>query len=126
MGNEGKGFQMSDWIEEYFTIVDATDLDAFIELHTDDAVVNINDNPPAVGKDAIRETIGGFWSMIGGLSHNIVSRYEDGDTTILESEVTYTRQDGQQVTINTASVLHRTGDKVDRLAFYNDPSPIFA
>lgn len=117
---------MSDWIEEYFTIVDATDLDAFIELHTDDAVVNINDNPPAVGKDAIRETIGGFWSVIGGLSHNIVNRYEDGDTTILESEVTYTRQDGQQVTINTASVLHRNGDKVDRLAFYNDPSPIFA
>ena len=117
---------MSDWIEEYFTIVDATDLDAFVELHTDDAVVNINDNPPAIGKDAIRETIGGFWGMIGGLSHQINARYEDGDTTVLESDVTYTRQDGQKVTIKTASVLHRTGDKVDRLAFYNDPSPIFA
>ena len=117
---------MSDWIEEYFTTVDATDLDAFIELHTDDAEVHINDNPPAVGKDAIRETIGGFWGMIGGLSHNIVNRYEDGDTTILESEVTYTRQDGEQVVVKTVSLLHRDGDKVDRLAFYNDPSPIFA
>ncbi len=117
---------MGDWIEEYFTDVDTMNLDSFVERHTDDAVVSFNDNPPAVGKDAIRETIGGFWGMIDGLSHDIRSRYEDGDTTILESAVTYTRKDGQQVTIKTASILHRDGDKVDRLVFYNDPSPIFA
>ncbi len=117
---------MSDWIEEYFTDVDAMNLDAFIERHTDDAVVNINDNPPANGKDEIRATIGGFWEMIGGLRHDIRNRYEDGDTTILESDVIYTRKDGQEVTVKTVSILHRDGDKVDRLAFYNDPSPIFA
>ena len=30
---------MSDWIEEYFADVDAMRLDAFVERHTDDAVV---------------------------------------------------------------------------------------
>lgn len=117
---------MSDWIEEYFADVDAMRLDDFVERHTDDAVVSFNDNPPAQGKDEIRATIGGFWDMIDGLSHNIVNRLEDGDTTVLESEVTYTRKDGQEVTVKTASILHRDGDKVDRLVFYNDPSPIFA
>jgi ketosteroid isomerase-like protein len=117
---------MSDWIVEYFADVDAMRLDEFVERHTDDAVVSFNDNPPAHGKDEIRATIGGFWEMIGGLRHDIKNRFEDGDTTILESEVTYTRKDGQEVTIKTASILHRDGDKVDRLVFYNDPSPIFA
>lgn len=117
---------MSDWIEDYFADVDAMRLDEFVERHSDDAVVSFNNNPPAVGKEQIRETIGGFWQMIGGLSHEIKNRYEDGDTVILESDVHYTRQDGQGVTIKTASVLHRDGELVDRLAFYNDPTPIFA
>lgn len=117
---------MGDWIEEYFADVDAMNLDGFVERHTDDAVVSFNDNPPANGKDEIRATIGGFWEMIDGLSHEIRERYEDGDTVILESDVTYTRKDGQQVTVRTASVLHRDGDLIDRLVFYNDPSPIFA
>ncbi len=117
---------MSDWIQDYFADVDAMRLDDFVARHTDDAVVSFNDNPPAQGKDEIRATIGGFWGMIGGLRHDIRNRYEDGDTTILESDVTYTRKDGQEVTVKTASILHRDGDKVDRLVFYNDPSPIFA
>ena len=117
---------MSDWIEEYFSDVDAMRLDAFVGRHSDDAVVSINDNPPARGKNEIRQTIGGFWEMIGGLRHEILRRYEDGDTVILESDVIYTRKDGQEVTVKTASVLHRDGELVDRLAFYNDPAPIFA
>ncbi|MGV1049683.1 MAG: nuclear transport factor 2 family protein [Solirubrobacterales bacterium] len=117
---------MSDWIQDYFADVDAMRLDEFVDRHTDDAVVSFNDNPPAEGKEQIRETIGGFWQMIDGLSHEIKSRYEDGDTVVLESDVHYTRKDGQEVTVKTASVLHRDGDKVDRLTFYNDPSPIFA
>jgi ketosteroid isomerase-like protein len=117
---------MADWIEEYFADVDAMRLDEFIDRHTDDAVVIVNNNPQAEGKEQIREAIGGFWQMIDGLNHDVISRYEDGDTVVLESDVHYTRKDGQVVTVKTASVLHRDGDKVDRLAFYNDPSPIFS
>jgi ketosteroid isomerase-like protein len=117
---------MSDWIEEYFADVDAMRLDEFVERHADDAVVSINSNPPAQGKDEIRETIGGFWGMIDGLSHEMKSRYEDGDTVILESDVHYKRKDGQEVTVKTATVLHRDGELVDRLSFYNDPTAIFA
>jgi len=117
---------MSDWIQDYFADVDAMRLDEFVERHTDDAVVTFNNNPPAQGKDEIRETIGGFWQMIGGMRHDIRNRYEDGDTVILESDVTYIRKDGSEVVINTTSVLHRDGELVDRLSFYNDPAPIFA
>ena len=117
---------MGDWIEEYFADVDAMRLDEFVERHTDDAVVSFNDNPPAEGKEQIRETIGGFWQMIDGLSHEIKNRYEDDGNVILESDVHYKRKDGQEVTVKTVSILHRDGDLVDRLTFYNDPTPIFA
>jgi ketosteroid isomerase-like protein len=117
---------MSDWIEEYFADVDAMRLEEFVDRHTDDAVVTFNDNPPAQGKEEIRQTIGGFWGTIDGLRHDFRNRFEDGNTVILESDVTYTRKDGKQVTVKTASVLHRDGELVDRLAFYNDPSPLFA
>lgn len=117
---------MGDWIEEYFGDVDAMDLDGFVDRHAEGAVVSFNDNPPATGKDEIRAMIGGFWELIDGMRHDFRHRYEDGDTVVLESDVTYTRKDGQQVTIKTASVLHRDGDLVDRLVFYNDPAPLFA
>jgi ketosteroid isomerase-like protein len=117
---------MADWIEDYFADVDAMRLDAFIDRHTDDAVVSFGNNPPARGKQEIREAIGGFWELIDGLSHEIKNRFEDGDTVILESEVTYRRKDGQSVTIPTSSFLHRDGELVDRLAFYNDLAPLFA
>lgn len=118
--------EMSDWVEDYFADVDAMRLDAFVDRHTDDAVVSFANNPPARGKDEIRAAIGGFWELIDGLSHEIKHRYEDGDTVILESLVTYRRKDGSDVTVPSASFLHRDGELVDRLTFYIDLAPVFA
>jgi ketosteroid isomerase-like protein len=116
---------MSDWVSEYFADVDAMRLDEFIDRHTDDVVVTFANNPPAIGKDQVREAIGGFWGTIDGLSHDIKQRWDAGDTTALESDVTYTRKDGGVVTVPVASFLHRSGDKVDRLTFYLDLTPVF-
>jgi ketosteroid isomerase-like protein len=117
---------MSDWIEDYFADVDGMRLDAFIDRHTDDAVVTSGNNPPARGKQEIRAAIEGLWGMIDGLSHNVTNRFEEGDTVILESDVTYKRKDGQSVTVPAASFLHRDGELVDRLTFYVDLAPVFA
>jgi ketosteroid isomerase-like protein len=117
---------MSDWVDDYFADVDAMRLDPYVERHTEDAVVSFNNNPPAQGKDEIRAAIGGFWELIDGMQHDVRNRFDDGDTVILESDVHYTRKDGQVVTVKTASVIHRDGELVDRLTFYNDPAAIFA
>ena len=58
---------MSTWIDDYYADVDAMRLEPYVERHSDDAAVIFGNNPPAVGKEAIRAAIGGFWSMIGGL-----------------------------------------------------------
>jgi ketosteroid isomerase-like protein len=117
---------MGDWLRDYYADVDNMDLDPYVNRHTDDAVVTFANNPPAAGKGQIADAIGGFFQSIGGLTHHFTEVHTDGDTTILEADVEYTRLDGSTVTIPSASVLHRRGDLVDALRIYIDLAPLFA
>ncbi|HEU0247355.1 MAG TPA: nuclear transport factor 2 family protein [Gaiellaceae bacterium] len=117
---------MSDWIHAYFDDVDHMRLDDWVARHSDDVVVQFGNNPPAHGKAEIAESVGQFWSMIGGLKHDFVNRWEVDGTTILESKVDYTRADGTHVTVPVTSILHREGDLVDALRVYADLAPVFA
>ena len=117
---------MSDWIRDYFDDVDNMRLDDWIARHTDDVVVAFGNNPPAHGKEAVAGNIGYFWSLIGGLKHNIVHVHEADGTTILESRVDYLRKDGETVTVPSTSIIHRSGDLVDALRIYIDLAPVFA
>jgi ketosteroid isomerase-like protein len=117
---------MGDWLEDYYADVDGMRLDAYVDRHTDDAVVTFGNNPPSVGKDAIRESIGGFWQMIGGLRHEIHHRLDDGDRTIIQATCHYTRQDGSACPIPVASALTHEGEKVSSLTVYIDLAPLFA
>jgi ketosteroid isomerase-like protein len=117
---------MADWVSEYYDDVDNMRLDEWVGRHTDDAVVTFANNPPARGKEEIAQNIGGFWSMIGGLQHNIVNRWDVDGTTILEVDVDYTRSDGAHVNVPCTSILHRKGDLVDELRVYIDIAPVFA
>jgi ketosteroid isomerase-like protein len=115
-----------DWLEAYYADVDAMRLDEYVEHHTDDAVVTFANMPSSVGKDQIREAIGGFWSTIGGLRHEIHHRLDDGDRTIIQATCHYTTKGGAPVPIPVASALTREGDKVSSLTVYIDLAPLFA
>ncbi|WP_236796070.1 nuclear transport factor 2 family protein [Amycolatopsis sp. GM8] len=118
---------MSDWITDYFTDVDAMRLDEYVARHTDDATVIFANNPPAVGKAAIGEAIGGFWSMIGGLRHERrnVWYVNDGDTAVLETLVHYTTKGGTEVNLPCVSLLDRRDGLVSSLRVHIDLAPLF-
>jgi ketosteroid isomerase-like protein len=117
---------MGDWLRDYYDDVDNMRLEAFVDRHTDDVVVRFGNNPPAVGKDEVRQAIGYFWTLIGGLRHDFLHVYAEGDTTIVESDIEYTRTDGGHVTVPCTSVLHRANGLVDELRVYLDLAPVFA
>ena len=118
---------MSDWVRDYYDNVDNMRLDEFVDSHTDDVVVKMGNSPPAVGKDAVREAIGGFWTMIGGLRHEFVSVHDAGATTVVEASIDYTLLDGRVVTVPCASILDRAdGGKVSGLRVYIDLAPVFS
>jgi ketosteroid isomerase-like protein len=116
---------MSDWLEQYYADVDAMDMDAFLAHHTDDAVVQYANNPPAKGKDQIGQAIGALWGAIGGLRHERVNVWHVEDGAILEAVTHYLTKGGTQVPIPVTSILHRTNGMVDNLRVYIDMAPLF-
>jgi hypothetical protein len=119
---------MSTWIDDYYDDVDAMRLEPFVERHSDDAAVVFGNNPPAVGKEAIRAAIGGFWSMIAGLRHERRNLWfvNDGATAVLEVVTHYTTKGGTAVPVPCVSLLDRNVDgKVTSLRVYIDLAPLF-
>jgi ketosteroid isomerase-like protein len=119
---------MSTWIDDYYDDVDAMRLEPFVERHSDDAAVVFGNNPPAVGKEAIRAAIGGFWSMIAGLRHERRNLWfvNDGATAVLEVVTHYTTKGGAAVPVPCVSLLDRNADgKVTSLRVYIDLAPLF-
>jgi len=119
---------MPTWIDDYYADVDAMRLEAFVDRHSDDAVVVFGNNPPAVGKQAIGANIGGFWSMIGGLRHERRNLWlvDGGDTAVLEVVTHYTTKGGAQVAVPCVSILDRDADgKVSSLRVHIDLAPLF-
>ncbi len=120
---------MATWIDDYYADVDAMRLEAFVERHSDDAVVVFGNNPPSVGKEAIRAAIGGFWSIIGGLRHERLNLWfvDDGATAVLEVVTHYTTKGGAEVPVPCVSLLDRDADgKVTSLRVHIDLAPLFA
>ena len=120
---------MSNWIDDYYADVDAMRLEPYVERHSDDAVVIFGNNPPAVGKEAIRAAIGGFWAMIGGLTHERRNLWfvNDGDTALLEAVTHYRTQGGGHVPVPVVSLLDKNADGlVTSLRVYIDLAPLFA
>ena len=117
---------MAEWLRDYYDNVDNMRLDDFVDSHTDDVIVQMGNNPPAHGKEQVREAIGQFWTMIDGLEHNFSQVHESGGTTVLEAQIDYTRKDGKVVTVPCASVLDRAEDgRVAALRVYIDLAPVF-
>lgn len=119
---------MSDWITDYYADVDAMRLQLYLDRHTDDAEVVFGNNPPAVGKQAISEAIGGFWAMIGGLRHERRNLWfvDDGRTAVLEALLHYTTKGGAEVEMPCVSVLDRAEDgRVSSLRVHIDLAPLF-
>lgn len=114
------------WLNDYYRKVDALQMDPFIDAHTDDVQVTFGNNPPAVGKGQVRESIGQLWSMLRGMEHEFVNAWEpEPNTGVLEAKVTYHMKDGRDVTLPVTSILTQRGGLVQTLRIYIDMAPVF-
>ena len=116
----------SELATRVFRIVDATDVPGFLGLLADDAEFVFANAEPLVGHDAIGAALGGFYQSIAGLGHECVHEWAVGDTTIVESTVTYARLDGQQVSVPATTIYHVTDGLIDSYRIYMDTTPVYA
>ena len=84
-------------------------------------------NAPAVhGRDACRETWAGFCETIDGVAHDVVAQWDVDDATIAETNVTYTRKDGRQVTVPVVTIYRPGGGEPIRdYRVFIDLAPVF-
>lgn len=117
---------MSHDVAAAFASIDSFDPERFVAHLTPDVVFRFGNAEPIKGREAVQEAVTGFFSTIGGLTHHLLSVYEDGDTAIAKIDVEYLLKDGRHVTVPNADILVYDGDLVSDWQIYIDLAPLFA
>lgn len=117
----------ADWVRNYFKTVDTLDADAIAANFTDDGKFRFGNQPPAEGKQAVRDALAQFFATIQSMHHENTGLWlgEDGNSAVWEVDVTYTRQNGTQITLPCASILRSQNDKIYDFRMNMDISPIY-
>jgi ketosteroid isomerase-like protein len=117
---------MSRDVATIFADIDSFDPDKFVAHLTPDVRFRFGNADPVTGQAAVREAVAGFFATIDGLTHHIQNAWDAGDTTIVQIDVEYRRQDGKSVTVPNADVLIFDGDLVRDWQIYIDVAPVYA
>ncbi|MGW6316380.1 nuclear transport factor 2 family protein [Streptomyces sp. NPDC055099] len=113
-------------VARIFRDIDTFDPDKFVAHLTKDVVFRFANSPELTGRPAVRQGVADFFATIAGLSHRLLRTWESGDIVIVQTEVTYTRTDGKQVTVPNADILTFRGDKARDWRIYIDLAPVYA
>jgi ketosteroid isomerase-like protein len=106
--------------------IDSMDAKAFASHLSENCVLRYANNPEVIGRDAIEESIAGFFTTIKGLRHHLVDEWSVGDATILQFECTYTRHDDGQVTVPAVTIFRRGTEAIDDYRVFIDLTPVYA
>lgn len=109
-----------------FQASDAMDVDGWVNYQAEDVYFRFGNAEPIQGREAVRAAIKQFFGMIKGISHTVIQDWEIGDTVIQQLEVTYTRQDGNDVTVPAANILRFRDGQIAEYLIYVDQAPLWA
>jgi hypothetical protein len=118
------------FVTDLFDAVDALDAAAFAHRFAEDGSFRFANALPVVGRRQIEESVAGFFSILGGIRHDIVGvwsgAWEGGDVTSVETLVVYTRQDATLTDpIAATSTLRMQGGLIKDFRTFADISPLF-
>ncbi|MEV0584347.1 nuclear transport factor 2 family protein [Nonomuraea sp. NPDC050310] len=99
-----------DEARRVFQEVDSFDVGRFVRLLAPDARLVFGNAEPMAGHAAIASGLEAFFATIAGLSHRIVRSWRVEADTIAETEVTYRRLDGKEVSVVAVSIWRKGAD----------------
>ena len=100
------------WLSDFYAKVDDLDTEAVAAYFSANATMRYGSGDTAVGRDAIRGGLKNF-PRVRGIRHEFLKVWDTGSTLIVEANVTYTTQDGREVTLPALTVIeHRDGTQV--------------
>lgn len=118
----------AQWVHNYFKVVDTLDADEIATHFTDDGKFRFSNQPPAMGRQAVRDALAHFFTTIQAMHHEKVGLWigEDGNSAVWETDVIYTRKNGTQITLPCASILRSRNDQIYDFRMNMDISPVYA
>src|ERR1700753_3432166 len=110
-----------------FADIERMDAHAWAQYLAPDAVTRGGNEPPIYGREACRASAEAFYARIDGVRYDIVELWEHGEATIVEANITYTRVDGQEVTVPLVTISRTdANDLISDYRVYTDLAPVFA
>ncbi len=113
-------------LDDLFESIDEKNTDRFLHFLTDDAIFRFGSGPEVRGQSEIRDAVEDFFSTIAGCKHTLHNIFADDGTLFCEGDVTYTRQDGSEITLPFANVFEFAGDLISHYKIYADAAPLYA
>ena len=122
---------MDQRVVDLFAVIDSMDVPTIAKAFSEDGTFRFGNSEPAVGREQVEQSVSGFFSMIGGLRHEITGvwsgTWEGGEVKSVEAEVTYTRKDGTRTPpLPVTSTLRLKGDLIKDYRIFMDLAPLFA
>ncbi len=117
---------MLDWAPQLFQAIDRMDSRSFAQFLTEDAIFQFGNAKPVIGRQNVRDAVGGFFSSIKGIGHKLLGRWQVDDVVFIQGEVTYTRKDDKSVTVPFLNLFKMKGPLVSQYVIYVDVSPLYA
>ncbi|MET8340250.1 nuclear transport factor 2 family protein [Streptosporangium canum] len=115
-----------DAVRRVFQSVDSFDPGEFVRLLTEDATLAFGNAEPMAGREAIAAGLRAFFSTIGGLRHRIVRNWQVDADIIAETEVTYRRLDGKEVSAVAVSIWRTRDDGlITDYRIFVDLAPVY-
>lgn len=111
---------------ELFADIDSMVPEAFTRHLAEDVTMRLGNAAPLLGRAACLEAWAGFCQIVDGVQHDVAHQWQDGDTTIVEASVTYTRKDGVKVCVPACTVYRASGGLIDEYRVYFDVAQVFA
>ena len=116
----------NNWLNDLFASIDRMDADAFAGFLTEDGSFTFGNQPPARGRAAVRDAVGGFFASIAGLKHRIDRVWRDENSVVCHGEVTYERMNGDTVTLPFADVFYMQDGLISDYRIFMDVAPLYA
>lgn len=113
------------WLTEFYAKVDDLDTAGVLAAYADDATMRYGSGETAVGRDAIKGSLTYLFTHFLGITHAFRTVWDAGSSLLVEADVTYRTQAGEEVTVPALTVIdHRDGGVIQGMRIFIDPSPI--
>jgi ketosteroid isomerase-like protein len=117
---------VSDQLRRVFATFDAQDVSTLASFMTDDVELRLGNADTISGRTAFVDAVDGFLRSIGGVRHEILTVFTDGDAAIVEFDVHYTRHDGNVVIVPCCNVFRLRDGLIAEYRSYIDATPVYA